>query len=112
MGESGKPDIVEFYNSSKAGVDTMDQLVRYYSTKRKTRRWPLCIFFNILDISCFNSMVIYLKKYPEYSQLHKNRCRRRYIMALVKEIVEKFGDEEELTEQNYPSKQVKLIKNS
>ena len=32
-----KPDIVEFYNSTKSGVD---KLVRNLSSKRKCTRWP------------------------------------------------------------------------
>ena len=50
--DNGKPEIINFYNSIKAGVDTLDQLVRFYTVRRKTRRWPLTIFFNVLDIAC------------------------------------------------------------
>ena len=28
-GDSGKPEIVEFYNKTKAGVDVLDQKVRH-----------------------------------------------------------------------------------
>ena len=38
IGESGKPEIVEFYNETKAGVDALDQKVRNYTTYRKTKR--------------------------------------------------------------------------
>ena len=30
--ESGKPEIVEFYNKTKAGVDALDKKVRHYTT--------------------------------------------------------------------------------
>ena len=36
--ESGKPEIVEFYNKAKAAVDALDQKVRHYTTYRKTYR--------------------------------------------------------------------------
>ena len=36
IGESGKPEIVEFYNETKAGVDALNQKVRHYTTYRKT----------------------------------------------------------------------------
>ena len=31
-----KPEIIQYYNSTKGGVDTMDQMVRCYSTKQMT----------------------------------------------------------------------------
>src|SRR5215510_5531487 len=39
-------EIIHFYNSTKGGVDTVDQLCGNYSVSRRTRRWPLCIFFS------------------------------------------------------------------
>ena len=41
-----KSDITEYYNSTKEGVDTMDQMTRCYSTKGMARRWSMVIFFN------------------------------------------------------------------
>ena len=40
VGSETKPEVIMYYNSTKGGVDTMDQLVRDYSTKRMTRRGP------------------------------------------------------------------------
>ena len=42
--EAEKPGIIHFYNSTKGGVDTVDQLCGNYSVSKRTRRWPLCIF--------------------------------------------------------------------
>ena len=39
--ETNKPEIITFYNSTKGGVDSLDQIVRFFSTKHKTRRWPM-----------------------------------------------------------------------
>jgi len=36
--DNRKPAIILFYNSTKGGVDTVDQMVRYYSCRVKTRR--------------------------------------------------------------------------
>ena len=45
VGESGKPDIVEFYNSTKAGVDTLDQLVSYVlQYQEKTQEMAIVCF--------------------------------------------------------------------
>ena len=37
-----------YYNSKKGGVDTMNQLIRTYSTKQMTHHWPMAIFYNMM----------------------------------------------------------------
>ena len=59
IAESGKPEIVEFYNKTKAVVDVLEQKVRHYTTYRKTYHWPLAVFYNILDISAYNAFVLF-----------------------------------------------------
>lgn len=56
--EKNKPHAILSYNSEKGGVDTADQMLRSYSTKSASRRWPLAAFFNLLDIVCLNSYII------------------------------------------------------
>ena len=58
IGESGKPEIVEIYNETKAGVDALDQKVRHYRSYHKTRGWPVVVFYNILDIAAYNACFI------------------------------------------------------
>lgn len=58
-GERNKPHIVTFYNSTKGGVDTADELCETYSVTRKSRRWPLTIFFSMLNIAGINAQIIY-----------------------------------------------------
>ena len=36
-GVNKKPEIIEFYNWSKAGVDKMDKMLSRYTTKRLTQ---------------------------------------------------------------------------
>lgn len=43
--DAGKPEIVEFYNTNKAGVDTLDEKCAKSSTGHRTCRWPMAIFF-------------------------------------------------------------------
>lgn len=49
----GKPDVISSYNQSKSGVDTLDKLVRTYSSKRKYRRWPVHVFFTLIDCGVY-----------------------------------------------------------
>ena len=58
-GERNKPHIVTFYNGTKGGVDTADELCETYSVTRKSRRWPLTIFFSMLNIAGINAQIIY-----------------------------------------------------
>jgi len=55
-----KPNIILEYNAIKDGSDTADQMLRMYSTKRMTRRWPMAIFYNMLDTSAQNAFVVWM----------------------------------------------------
>lgn len=57
--QTKKPDIILFYNSTKAGVDALDQKCANYTTSRRSRRWPMTIFHALLNIGGVNSRVIY-----------------------------------------------------
>nr|CAH7748432.1 unnamed protein product [Callosobruchus chinensis] len=49
------------YNRNKGGVpvDTLDEKCSKSSTSRRTRRWPLVIFFRMLDESIVHSFIIH-----------------------------------------------------
>lgn len=85
--DNGKPDIVNYYNETKAGVDTLDQIVRFFTVRRKSLRWPMTIFYNLLDIVGYNSFIIHSMKYPECVQKNKWRARKNYLIELAKEIL-------------------------
>ena len=53
-----KPSIILFYNNAKDRVDTLDKMVRSYSTKHMTQRWPLVLLYNMIDISANNAFII------------------------------------------------------
>ncbi|KAJ4429236.1 hypothetical protein ANN_26239 [Periplaneta americana] len=50
-----KPDIILFYNSTKAGVDVLDKCIRTYSCCRGKRRRPMVVLFNLIDIAAYNA---------------------------------------------------------
>ncbi|KAJ8876515.1 hypothetical protein PR048_020960 [Dryococelus australis] len=56
---TGKPEIILFYNATKSGVETLDMKCSNYSTNRKTRRWPLQIFYYVLAMCGSNACVLY-----------------------------------------------------
>ncbi len=56
---SRKPNLTEFYNATKWGIDTFDQFCSNYIVYRKTRRWPFHIFYGIVDMGSVNAMILY-----------------------------------------------------
>lgn len=58
--DTGKPEIVDFYNHTKGGVEGMDFKCANYSSNRRTKRWPMAVVFNtIVDMaSGVNAFVI------------------------------------------------------
>ena len=57
--EKKKPYIIEDYNSTKGGVDTMDQMVATFTCKRKINRWPMAVFCNMIDVSALNVFITF-----------------------------------------------------
>ena len=57
-GEQRKSEIITYYNITKAGVDTADQMCATFNVSRNTRRWPMAIFFACLNVAGINSQVI------------------------------------------------------
>jgi len=60
------------------GVDVVDEMLSSYSTKRKTNRWPVVVFANMLDISAFNAFTIFNEIDPVFSQKYKKRSRAQF----------------------------------
>lgn len=84
MEPSGKPEIIEFYNYTKGGVDSLDQKCMTYSTSRRTRRWTMAIFFAILDIASVNSYVLY-KSCAKSEDLSRLNFMKKLSYQLVKD---------------------------
>jgi hypothetical protein len=79
---SGKPLIVLSYNETKGAVDTFDQMYGHTSCSRKTRRWPLCMFYGMLNMAMLNSFIIYVSN-CEVLKL-KSMSRRDFLKKLSK----------------------------
>lgn len=57
--ETQKPDIYLCYNDTIGGVDVVDCLCASYKCARATRRWPMVVFYAMLNVSTINSQVIH-----------------------------------------------------
>lgn len=69
---TGKPIIITDYNSTKGGVDTVDQLCANYNCARNSRRWQIVIFYSLLNISAINAEVIFHTNNPEDKTLRRH----------------------------------------
>src|SRR6218665_1982241 len=87
-GDDHKPAIILHYNSKKGGVDNMDKLAATYSCKRKSSRWPLSLFFNIVDVSCIAALIIWLCNSPEGASRSRSRRCRLFMLQLDRELVQ------------------------
>ena len=56
-----KSKIILYYNSTKGGIDTLDRMVRTYICKKITRRWPVALFYNMIDVSAVNDFIVWLE---------------------------------------------------
>ena len=84
---NNKPDVINFYNSTKGGFDTVDQLYGNYSVSWRTRRWPNCLFFHLLNIAGINSHIIYSERFPD-SSLPRCHFFKSLEMSLMKPYLE------------------------
>ena len=81
-----KPNTVLFYNSTKYGVDVVDQMARKYSVKSASRRWPIHTFFNILDFAGINAWI-------RYRDITKEKIsRREFLFKLGEELTQELLD--------------------
>lgn len=81
---SNKPDIILQYNATKGGVDTVDKMCSTYSVGRRTRRWPLAIFFQLINIAGINSQLLYNATHVDSAYKHRREFLKVVSLALMK----------------------------
>ena len=82
-GDLMKPEVNTFYNSTKGGVDVVDELKSRYSVARVCFRWPLRIFFTLLDVAGINAQIIH------ESNTGEENARRIFLKNLALELTKK-----------------------
>ena len=61
----------------------MDKMLLTYTVKRKTSRWPLTLFYNILDVSALATYIIYKTNNP---MLKGGDVRQSFLKDLAKQL--------------------------
>ncbi len=81
-----KLTIILDYNCNKGGVDNLDKVIGTYSCRRMMARWPLVVFYNMIDVSSYNAFVIWRETHPEWLPQKLNK-RRVFMEQLGKALV-------------------------
>lgn len=76
LDQKKKPEAILFYNSTKGGVDSVDERISTYSVKYRSKRWHVTVFCNVLDMACYNAFVLHTSVFPAYNanKSHRRRC--------------------------------------
>ena len=77
-------EIIQYYISTNEVADTMNQMFRYYSTKRMIRRWPVLVFLQH-DSYTGNELHYYVYAASNFSTKYKGcpPCSAYYISKVT-----------------------------
>jgi hypothetical protein len=83
--EECKPYMILDYNMTKGAVDSFDQKTKYYTCAHKSRRWPMRLFYFLIDATCLNAFVIWNMKNPTWKDQKgsKRLDKRRLFLTEV-----------------------------
>ncbi|KAF2887332.1 hypothetical protein ILUMI_18841 [Ignelater luminosus] len=87
-----KPETVPYYSDTKYGVDVPDQMARKYTVNASSRRWPVHIFYNILDLAAINAYILYKEI------TGKKIKRRNFLLQLAEQLAEEYKNKEAVKE--------------
>ncbi|GBP76150.1 hypothetical protein EVAR_56022_1 [Eumeta japonica] len=57
-----KPEITTYYNRTKNGVDLVDKMCSLHDILRNSRRWPVTVFYDLLNLSALNALYLHRKQ--------------------------------------------------
>uniref|UniRef100_A0A182K3S6 PiggyBac transposable element-derived protein domain-containing protein n=1 Tax=Anopheles christyi TaxID=43041 RepID=A0A182K3S6_9DIPT len=75
--------LVELYNRTKTTIRTIQQMCAMHNVVRSTRRWPLAVFFNLMNLSAINAWCIYRLNHPEEAKV----SRRDFLVTMALELL-------------------------
>lgn len=86
--EVTKPKIIDYYNNTKGGVDSLDKKCACYSASRRTRRWPMALFLQMLDVTTINAYILH-QSYRNARKLERLHFLKRLAKVLVTPLMER-----------------------
>ncbi|KAG8268102.1 hypothetical protein J6590_102587 [Homalodisca vitripennis] len=85
--EAVKPYMIQQYNLYMGGVDRKDKSIYHISCLRTTTRYWKKIFYNLLDMTIFDSFILYSQN------TDKPMPRRKFVMVLIDELTRTAPEE-------------------
>jgi hypothetical protein len=86
-GSLSKPEIIHHYNACKSGVDNLDHLVTLYTSRRKTNRWPMVLFWNMIDVATVSALILWLGNNAQWKVSEGRRRRNLFLRQLGYDLV-------------------------
>lgn len=80
---TNRPRIVEGYEVAKTVVDTMERTCAMHSVSR-IRKWPLAVFFTLLDVAGMNAQILHNVLRRESPQKYRRVFLKNLALALLK----------------------------
>ena len=102
--ENTKTEAHMFYNASKGGVDAFDMMCAASATNRKTRRWPMVVFYGLLNLVMNNAWIIYSSR-----DGHSHRNRIDFTTAMAFAMVKPYAVHRYETHHHYLSWNLKSL---
>ena len=66
-GEDRKPETILHYNEKKRGVDNIDHFASIFTCHRKTNRWPMVLFYNMLGVAGVAAFGVCVSLKPDWA---------------------------------------------
>ena len=85
------PEMSKYYNRTMGGVDTLDQMTGQFTVQRRSQRWPMVVFTNMIDISGVNAYVLFTETHTDWNQNRLDRCRI-FLQELGVDLVQDYID--------------------
>ena len=67
-------------------MDTFDQLICTYSCKRQTKKWPVVMWYNLLNVAALIAFAVFSTQNSEI-EVGKTQKRRLFLRNLAEELV-------------------------
>lgn len=83
--DTKKPVVILDYNKYKGGVDTFDKMLRCFTCKRKSNRWPMVVFYNMVDVAALAAYRLYELSHPAW-KLDKQERRKTFLKEMAMEL--------------------------
>ncbi|ELP89827.1 hypothetical protein EIN_426490 [Entamoeba invadens IP1] len=77
---NNKPQMIMLYNTHKVGVDRYDQLIHYNDVSRRSNRFTLSCFYDIINCAVTNAYIL-------FNNTHQHSTHKNFVESLSNQIV-------------------------